>query len=475
MRTTGVEMPEDMGNRREKTGIAQSSSRLLLMLLAPLALAFMTGCAGVVSQQKSQQLPGTYSLSGAITPAAGGAGALLTLTGTATATATANGSGAFSFTGLASGTYTLTPSRTGYTFAPTSLPVTVNGANVTGMNFAATQQVNPTFSITGTISPTTGGSGATVTLSGAGSATTTANGSGVYTFTGLANGAYTVTPSRTGYTFSPTSQIATVNGANVTGVNFTATLGTAPTFSLGGTISPSSGGSGATLTLSGTASATTTANSSGVYTFTGLANGAYTVAPSRTGYTFAPTSQAATVNGANVTGVNFTATQVTTPTFSISGTISPTAGGSGATATLSGPANATTTANTSGVYTFTGLANGAYTITPTNTGYTFTPVSQVATVSGANVSGVNFTATAVQAHSATLTWTASASAVAGYNVYRGTVSGGPYALVNTSLIAVETFTDTAVVAGQTYYYVTTAVDGSGNESVFSNQVTAVIP
>jgi fibronectin type 3 domain-containing protein len=143
--------------------------------------------------------------------------------------------------------------------------------------------------------------------------------------------------------------------------------------------------------------------------------------------------------------------------------------------TLSGPANATTTANTSGVYTFTGLANGAYTITPTNTGYTFTPVSQVATVSGANVSGVNFTATAVQAHSATLTWTASASAVAGYNVYRGTVSGGPYALVNTSLIAVETFTDTAVVAGQTYYYVTTAVDGSGNESVFSNQVTAVIP
>jgi len=475
MRTRGVEIPGDMGICREKSRVGQRRSRLLLMLLAPLALAFMTGCAGVVSQQKSQQVPTSYSLSGAITPSAGGAGAMLTLTGTATATATANGSGAFTFTDLASGTYTLTPSRTGYTFAPTSLPVTVSGANVTGMNFTATQQVNSTFSITGTISPTAGGSGATVNLSGASSATTTANGSGVYTFTGLANGAYTVTPSHTGYTFSPTSQLATVNGSNVTGINFTATQGTTPTFSIGGTISPTAGGSGATVTLTGAASAATTANSSGVYSFTGLVNGAYTVTPSHTGYTYSPTSKSATVNGANVTGVNFTATQVTTPTFSISGTISPTAGGSGATVTLTGAASAATTANTSGVYTFSGLANGAYTVTPSNTGYTFTPVSQAATVSGANVSGVNFTATAAQAHSAALSWTPSTSAVAGYNVYRGTVSGGPYTLVNTSLIAVDTFTDSSVVAGQTYFYVTTAVDGSGNESVYSNQVTAVIP
>jgi hypothetical protein len=476
MRTRGVKLPGDQGTRRKKTGVGHRPFRTLWMLLAPLVLAFVAGCAGVVSQQKSQQEPPTqtYSLSGAIAPAANGTGAMLTLTGTANATAMANGSGAFTFTGLASGTYTLTPSRTGYTFAPTSQVVTVNGANVTGMNFTATQQVNPTFSITGTISPATGGSGATVTLGGAANGTTTANGSGVYTFTGLTNGAYTVTPSHAGYTFSPTSQNATVNGADVTGVNFAATQVATPTFSMGGTISPSAGGSGATLTLSGAAHATTTANGSGVYTFPGLANGAYTVTPSRTGYTFSPASQNATVNGANVAGINFTATQVTTPTFSISGTISPTADGSGATVTLSGAAHATTTANTSGAYTFTGLANGAYTVTPTNTGYAFTPVSQAATVSGANVTGVNFTATAVQAHSATLTWTASTSAVSGYNVYRGTVSGGPYTLVNTSLIAVETFTDTSVVAGETYYYVTTAVDGAG-ESVYSNQVAAVIP
>jgi hypothetical protein len=186
--------------------------------------------------------------------------------------------------------------------------VTINGANITtGVNFTATPQTNPTYSISGTLSPAAGGNGATVTLSGAASASTTANSSGNYTFTGLNNGVYAVTPSRAGYTFTPTSQSATVNGANVTGVNFTATQ-VAQTFSISGTISPGAGGSGATVTLSGAASGSTTANSSGVYSFTALANGSYTVTPNNTGYAFTPLNQSVTVNGANVSAVNFTAT-----------------------------------------------------------------------------------------------------------------------------------------------------------------------
>jgi len=78
-------------------------------------------------------------------------------------------------------------------------------------------------------------------------------------------------------------------------------------------------------------------------------------------------------------------------------------------------------------------------------------------------------------HSATLSWTASTSTVSGYNVYRGSVSGGPYTLVNNSLVTLLTFTDSAVQSGQTYFYVTTAVDGSGNESLYSNETTAAIP
>ena len=80
---------------------------------------------------------------------------------------------------------------------------------------------SPTWSISGTISPATTGSGATVILSGSSSATTTVDAFGNYSFTGLANGSYTVTPSKTGFSFSPLSQSATVSGANVTGVNFT--------------------------------------------------------------------------------------------------------------------------------------------------------------------------------------------------------------------------------------------------------------
>ncbi len=90
---------------------------------------------------------------------------------------------------------------------------------------------------------------------------TTANASRAYSFTGLANGSYTTTPSNTGYTFAPPSQNVTVNGANVTGVNFTASA--QGTFSISGTITPAAIGSGTTVALSGAAGGTVTADSSG--------------------------------------------------------------------------------------------------------------------------------------------------------------------------------------------------------------------
>jgi hypothetical protein len=248
------------------------------------------------------------------------------------------------------------------------------------------------------------------------------------------------------------------------------------TYSVSGTLSPASGGSGATVTLSGAASTATPADNSGAYTFTGLANGTYAVTPSRTGYTFSPTTQSAIVNGANVNGVNFSANAQGSQTYSISGTISPTTGGAGTTVTLSGTASATTVANSSGAYSFTGFGNGTYTVTPSHAGYTFSPTSTTAAVNGANVTGINFTVNpSGTAHTATANWTGSVSSVAGYNVYRGTVSGGPYTKLNVSVIGGVTYTDSSVVSGQTYFYVVTAVDGIGNESVFSNQVTAVIP
>ena len=201
----------------------------------------------------------------------------------------------------------------------------------------------------------------------------TADASGNYSFTGLANGAYTVAPSETGTTYTPASQPATVNNANVTALNFSTV-----TYSISGTIS-GTGGNAATVNLTGPSTATVTADASGNYTFSGLVNGSYTVTPSQTGFNFTPASQSATVNDANVTALNFS-----TITYSLSGTISG-AGGSGATVNLTGAATATATADASGNYTFSGLTNGAYTVTPSNTGFNFTPASQTATLTTANV------------------------------------------------------------------------------------------
>jgi hypothetical protein len=260
---------------------------------------------------------------------------------------------------------------------------------------AAASPANPlqnTFSISGTISPAANGSGATLTLGGATNATTTADSSGNYSFASLANGSYTVTASQNGFSFSPSILQETVSGANVAGVNFAASPGSPTTYSISGTISPAADGDGVTVTLSGAISTITTANSSGNYAFTGLTPGSYTVTASQNGLTFSPPSSQVTVSGANVTGVNFTVSTGSTNTFSISGTISPAANGAGVTLTLSGATNTSTTANPSGNYSFAGLAGGSYTITPGKSGLTLDPPSSQVTVSGANVTGLNFTA-----------------------------------------------------------------------------------
>jgi predicted phage tail protein len=89
------------------------------------------------------------------------------------------------------------------------------------------------------------------------------------------------------------------------------------------------------------------------------------------------------------------------------------------------------------------------------------------TLSGTGVQSV--------AHSVGLSWIASPSAVIGYNVYRATISGGPYTLLNSASVTTTQDNDANVQAGQTYYYVVTAVDSSNRESAYSNQGSATIP
>jgi fibronectin type 3 domain-containing protein len=116
------------------------------------------------------------------------------------------------------------------------------------------------------------------------------------------------------------------------------------------------------------------------------------------------------------------------------------------------------------------------TFTPSATGSVTGSVTVTSNATN-SPSTISLTGTGVQpvSHSVTLSWTASTSAVSGYNVYRSSVSGGPYTKLNSSLVTTTSYTDATVQAGQTYYYVVTSVDSSGNESAYSTEVSATVP
>jgi fibronectin type 3 domain-containing protein len=79
-------------------------------------------------------------------------------------------------------------------------------------------------------------------------------------------------------------------------------------------------------------------------------------------------------------------------------------------------------------------------------------------------------------HTVSVTWTASVSTdVVGYNVYRGTVSGGPYSILDSTPVTADAYSDSTVQGGQTFYYVVRSVDNTGIESVNSTEVQAIIP
>ena len=84
--------------------------------------------------------PSTYSLSGSVS--SGGkalSGVTLSLKGAKTATTTSSSTGTYGISGLGTGSYTVTPSKSGYTFSPASRSYTLSG-NITGASFVATPQ-----------------------------------------------------------------------------------------------------------------------------------------------------------------------------------------------------------------------------------------------------------------------------------------------------------------------------------------------
>ncbi|HSU17724.1 carboxypeptidase regulatory-like domain-containing protein [Longimicrobium sp.] len=189
-------------------GLSQGGSYTVTPVLAHYAFTPPSRTFASLAANQTGDFAGTVirrRIAGVVRTATGTplAGATVTLSGSAAGTVTTDGTGQYLFANLADGgSYTVSVSRPGYTFAPASQAFN-NLAADTSFDFPGSAA---SYTITGQV--TANGAalqGATVTLSGTQGGTATTDASGNYAFTVLGDGSYTVTPSRPAYTFTPSS------------------------------------------------------------------------------------------------------------------------------------------------------------------------------------------------------------------------------------------------------------------------------
>ena len=120
-------------------------------------------------------------------------------------------------------------------------------------------------------------------------------------------------------------------------------------------------------------------------------------------------------------------------------------------------------------------ANVSVTFTPSSTGVANgdLQLTNSGTVSPVLIS-LNGTGAAPVAHYVVAAWNPSTSTVIGYNVHRSSQSGGPYTKINSAVVLDNSYTDSNVASGLTYFYVVTSVDANNVESEYSNQASATI-
>jgi P pilus assembly chaperone PapD len=164
------------------------------------------------------------------------------------------------------------------------------------------------------------------------------------------------------------------------------------------------------------------------------------------------TTQSVTVNNSGNASVTLSQISESGTGFSVSGCTVPLTLAAGQSTTFSVTFDPATAGSLSGSVTVTSnAANSPEAIALTGTG------------------------TAPTSYSVNLTWTPSSASYSGFNVYRGTQSGGPYSKINSSLIATPSYTDTSCGTAGTYYYVATEVGTSGVESNYSSPASAIVP
>ena len=418
------------GSKQNVTSSAiWSSSNPTAISLNTSAIALAAGIgqsvisASVGSTSATLTISATATISGAVTPASSVPGTTIALSGAASATTTPDASGNYSFTVLANGAYSVTPHNTSFTFVPPSASVTVNNANVAGINF-------------------TTGSGL-LSLSPS-----------IFSFGSVPQG----TTAQIQATLTATGGDVIVTNDMITGAGF----------GMSGIVFPLTIAAGKSATFSVTFTPTSTAPASGVLSFT---NGTTTLATA---------NLSASGAGLNVSPSSLNFGQVPDATKSTPQVLTLTAIGGSVTLTSD---NIAQNGGGGTAFSITGLSALPLTIAAGQSmqaSVTFAPASG----SPGPVAGTATFATSVNSVTSTLSgtgdanvgvgWSASTTPSVTYNVYRCSTSAaacvqtqpGNFSQIATGVGGLA-YTDSTVSSGQTYYYALTAVDTTGAESVLS--------
>jgi FtsP/CotA-like multicopper oxidase with cupredoxin domain len=287
-------------------------------------------------------------------------------------------------------TGTVTPSKANYQFAPVSMTYTAITTDQLNQNYAATAVVTVSGQVTNSGAGGAGLPGVTLTFNPAvaGSPVTT-DSNGNYTLTFPANYTGTVTPSLAGFIFTPTSRSYTGIVVDQTAQDYSAT----PVVLISGHVALGTGSlSGVTITFN--PGGTVTTDGSGNYSKQLVSPWSGTITPSLPGYAFTPVSLS--LNGVTTDQVNqnFTAFRGITVYGLVLLNGNPATPLSGVTMTFSNGGGAVVT-DANGLYTRNVPRGWSGTLTPSLTGYAFTPVSRSFTNLTTNPAGQNFSARAV--------------------------------------------------------------------------------
>ena len=356
---------------------------------------------GILTSSVTKNFTATplYTISGRITDANNNPISGVSVGASSLTTVMTNGNGEYTLTGARPNTnYTVTPTRTGFTFTPANRMHSNLMGNVTNSDFSAVSQ---TYTISGRITSTTSQptsgqpvSGVTVKLTGSQTAQTTTNANGEYTFPNLGvGGNYTVTPTLDDFVVTPSARSANSLASNQT-LDFTV----AQLFDIRGIAKDASGApmSGVTISVNGSAILTTLAD--GKFELNNRTGGqSYTIKPTKNGFTFNPVQEVVAL-GADRLDLVFTGTPLT---FNVGGIVARSDNSTpvgGLTVNLrnsvGGAIIATTTTGGDGTYSFNALAAGAnyYVSLAPQAGFTFTPDGRTINNLQADLTAQNFNA-----------------------------------------------------------------------------------